>query len=1074
MAEHKESVTEEKDPIVEGTLLWPIFLAVVALLLAGGWALYDEAYTRRPYKGYQNDWVKVARKAYEAKRAQAEASYREVTSRPEYLELKAAYEEARDAAGAPYKALQDELSKAILPRLAMLSEPVKIARSESAALTFRVDQAGEHNDAAKQARYLSELAAVENRRTKFVFPGETEAVEWNLKEMGDEFNRLKTLQGTIQGEMARVKRAESATRKAMNDYVDLHMVGPKPDAIDKLLVGLDDFNHEIKQIHIKYSDGELVERCESCHLGIRSPIDLDLADVGGRPEFTSHPHADTLLKIHDPEVMGCSPCHGGNGIGVTSVAKAHGRYKHWLWPLHAKENVEAGCFQCHSQDLYLDHAEVFNEGKRLYQWRGCVGCHLHESFVSEEAEEKRLSQLREHNEKATVETLLDIQNLTAVTQSPDAAEEAITEAFTAIEKRNQQMHLLREQATSLGVQWDGLQSEKKDVGPNLKEVASKLKPEWLHPWLVNARAFRHDTKMPQFRIDDEQAWDIAAYLWQKSNPVPVAEIAPGDAERGEQLITTRGCMGCHNVSTSEYEDGIGSHFAANLSRMGEKANFEYLASWLKNPRHHNPYTVMPSLRLSDQDASDIASFLVSKVNEDATYSSAEDVLPVLMDPARLASGEKLIRHLGCAGCHQIEGLENEDRVGVELTQEGSKPIERLDFGTLTHDYKKAKKYDHKHFFEDKLRKPDIWDTGKYRPQMHYFERLKMPNFFTDVEPLEVGGERRRPMVERELKAIASKEEKSDEDQARMADLERQLQVYTDIDALTTFLIGSVEANIPPSLLYQPEGLAKDIQDGWWVVKKYNCQGCHQFRPGEMPDIWKLDIYQDGTGFPGVPDRNGRPPTLIGQGTRTDPGWLSSFLLDPSLSGDLPNGSERNGVRQGLAVRMPTYYLSERERGKLVRFFTALSQTSHDYVRPDVPPLEGDLLEVGRAAFIAGDCANCHLLGGETEINPSTTYAPSFSPVARRIRPAWHYRWITEPSSVIPGTAMPSLLTQVENDDGTSRWVFATEKISEAAKRRLGDERLRKLSEYEGDHATLLMRYFAHWTDSEGAYQKAQR
>jgi cytochrome c2 len=533
-------------------------------------------------------------------------------------------------------------------------------------------------------------------------------------------------------------------------------------------------------------------------------------------------------------------------------------------------------------------------------------------------------------------------------------------------------------------------------------------------------------------------------------------------------------MGCHNVSTSEYEDGIGGHFAANLSRMGEKANYGYLASWLKNPRHHNPFTVMPSLRLSDEDARDIASFLVTKVNEGVVYPSAEEVLPILTDVNRMASGEKLVRHLGCAGCHQIEGLEAEDRVGVELTQEGSKPLERLDFGTLTHAYKKEHKYDHKHFFEDKLHKPDVWDTGKYRPQLYYFERTKMPSFFPEVPPVEENGQRRRPLVEKELRQLASKSDKTPEDQARTAELERQLAVYKDIDALTTFLIGSVQAKIPPSLKYTPEGLDKDIQDGWWVVKKYNCQGCHAFRPGEVPDIWKLDIYQDGTGFPGVPDRNGRPPTLVGQGTRIDPAWLSRFLLDPSLSNNLPHGSERNGVREGLAVRMPTFYLSERERGKLVRFFTALSSVSQDYVRPEVEPLESEMLEVGRAAFIAGDCSNCHLLGGETAINPSTTYAPSFSPVGQRIRPSWYHRWITEPSTVIPGTAMPALLNPIENEDGTKRWVFDEAKISEAAKGRLGEDRLRKLMEYDGDHATLLMRYFTNWSDSEGGYQRSQK
>ncbi len=57
--------------------------------------------------------------------------------------------------------------------------------------------------------------------------------------------------------------------------------------------------------------------------------------------FTSHPNKE-LLKIHDPEKFGCTPCHGGNGAALSSVEKAHGYNKFWLWPLHHKENIEAG------------------------------------------------------------------------------------------------------------------------------------------------------------------------------------------------------------------------------------------------------------------------------------------------------------------------------------------------------------------------------------------------------------------------------------------------------------------------------------------------------------------------------------------------------------------------------------------------------------------------------------------------------------------------------------------------------------------------------------------------------------
>ena len=40
---------------------------------------------------------------------------------------------------------------------------------------------------------------------------------------------------------------------------------------------------------------------------------------------------------------------------------------------------------------------------------------------------------------------------------------------------------------------------------------------------------------------------------------------------------------------------------------------------------------------------------------------------------------------------------------------------------------------------------------------------------------------------------------------------------------------------PPSYQYKPGDARRDIQEGWWVVKKYNCMGCHQFTPGPEHD-----------------------------------------------------------------------------------------------------------------------------------------------------------------------------------------------------------------------------------------------
>src|SRR5215831_18765936 len=166
----------------------------------------------------------------------------------------------------------------------------------------------------------------------------------------------------------------------------------------------------------------------------------------------------------------------------------------------------------------------------------------------------------------------------------------------------------------------------------------------------------------------------------------------------------------------------GGTFAANLTRVGEKANYEYLVRWVHNARERTrpycpyekkdigpedykrkglPYvfdldhskcpndghelqvqnmTVMPSLRLSESDAENIASYLITqKKKNPSDYADAS----FINDPKLNPENKKWIQFFGCARCHEISDLEDENRISTELTTEGSKPIERLDFALLT-------------------------------------------------------------------------------------------------------------------------------------------------------------------------------------------------------------------------------------------------------------------------------------------------------------------------------------------------------------------------------------------------------
>jgi hypothetical protein len=494
----------------------------------------------------------------------------------------------------------------------------------------------------------------------------------------------------------------------------------------------------------------------------------------------------------------------------------------------------------------------------------------------------------------------------------------------------------------------------------------------------------------------------------------------------------------------EGDAAVGGTFAANLSRVGEKENYDYVVRWVHNARqrtrpycpyekrdlgpedyakHNQPFvfdlehsrcpndnhelvvmqpTPMPSLRLTMDDARDIASYLISLKHADAAYPDAS----FMDDPKLKDKGQELVRHYGCAGCHEISGLEDEGRIGTELTNEGSKPIERLDFALWTEDAKRGILpdgkpsprgvwFDPKGFFEQKLKDPGIYDQGKYHANPEDALRMPRPN----------------------------------------------LQSNDEIEALVTMLLGSTDPTLPPEYMYKPADRRRYIQDGWWIVTKYNCIGCHQIDVGQKSVLQTLPYYQGE-------NKANLPPVLTTEGARVNPDWLRQFLANPALS---PTDTNRNGVRQYLQVRMPTFYLSNDEIRKLVLFFEALSAQPDPFIPPKVTPLNEAERSMARSLFTspAAPCLKCHMTGNaEHDKNAS---APNFLLARERLQPAWTERWITDPAKIIPGTAMPSGLFRKEGD----RWVFAGPVPG-------------AMQQFHGDHADLLVRYMFSLTPQEQA------
>ncbi|MYE89473.1 c-type cytochrome, partial [Candidatus Poribacteria bacterium] len=331
-------------------------------------------------------------------------------------------------------------------------------------------------------------------------------------------------------------------------------------------------------------------------------------ETGYDPVLRTHPHRDVLLGKHPVERFGCTPCHGGQGQGLTQKA-AHAldhKKEFWLTPVlgldehtgKASEELhgymESNCRRCHDGVMVLDapnpeteqlqdYAPVLSKGMALFEDVGCHGCHAVEGY-SVLADLKKVGpSLAKIGSKVNSIDWLEgwIKQPTAYlpeTKMPD---------FFPVEKLTQAVYLKN------GNKHYGVVT-KTDTGIILqKDDGTK------YPYPENAVD----------RVVDEVK-SIAAYLVQMKDPaIDQADASYSTAPRaiaaGEEVVKSVGCLSCHAV------DGLGSDFAPKLDNVGSKLTPQFLRRWISDPRSYDPDTVMPSLRLTKTEVDNAVSYLMS-------------------------------------------------------------------------------------------------------------------------------------------------------------------------------------------------------------------------------------------------------------------------------------------------------------------------------------------------------------------------------------------------------------------------------------------------------------------------------
>ena len=163
-----------------------------------------------------------------------------------------------------------------------------------------------------------------------------------------------------------------------------------------------------------------------------------------------------------------------------------------------------------------------------------------------------------------------------------------------------------------------------DFGPDLGLAGVKLAPGWFWNLLTDTHRLRPHTRMPGFRLADQDAADIVAFAaeqWVPDSGVPPWQGYEGQvdatlAPKGKALFAELGCGGCHRVA------GLRAPASAvALDRLGDRRLVD-LPSAGKGPRPR-----------------DVPTWAARKITEPVVFDTKGSVPSRMPSFARLQPGE---------------------------------------------------------------------------------------------------------------------------------------------------------------------------------------------------------------------------------------------------------------------------------------------------------------------------------------------------------------------------------------------------------------------------------------------------
>ncbi len=457
---------------------------------------------------------------------------------------------------------------------------------------------------------------------------------------------------------------------------------------------------------------------------------------------------------------------------------------------------------------------------------------------------------------------------------------------------------------------------------------------------------------------------------------------------GVALVERSGCFGCHKMRGFTDLRRIGPP----LGRITSKTSPEWMARWIKNPKSFRPSTKMPRFfGLENQQGpgdADREDAEVLGIIAYLTQHAEKQSTPPPQGQGDLRRGERLVKNVGCMGCHAIET----DEVPVEA-------LKARDARTAPDPVAWQRRFGPDLSRIGSKARPE-WIYGWIRNPKSYNPETRMPNLrLTEQEAQDITA------------YLMSLKDNTPPDQ-RVAAPKPQPEARHR--ALMIYLSQRMPPEDAEARLKAMSEREQDVFLGEKTIGRYGCFGCHLIPGFETTPAIGVDLSEEGS----------KHADLLYFGyvpvAHTAPAWFFQKLKEPRCfdRGKVAEFNER--------LRMPRFDFTDEDAAAITTVLQALTKEKMPLESMRRLSARDVAVEAGRKLIRDYNCQGCHIIDGaggairqsiarnlialgRTE-DEASTLVPGLAPPllegeGGKVQPDWLFHFLKGPTPIRPWLAV---------------------------------------------------------------------